>query len=571
MVIKDTQTHGRRLLVHTIDEIARIDPDRTWALKPHTLDLEDGYRKVTFRELANAVNILAWFLDRQLGDSNKTHTFAYLGKPDMRYYMISAAAAKTGNRVLFSSHLNSLAAHLNLIRKTECTVMVSTHGVKVNDILDGEPLKHVIAPELDELLDAPTKQQYTFPKSFDEAKFDEYLILHTSGTTGLPKPITYNNWAISVFEAQCSLPEVDPETGFRRALLQNYLNGPVLSGFAPFHGLCVGFLFPLMVYGNMVQVWCHPDRLTTFEDTVGALKHAPLTAAIMPPHLLEELARSGQYLTELAKLKHVVYGGAMLNPTFANILVTSGVKLANWWGSSETGTVVHGALPPEDWMYVCLDDFYSGIEWRPASGDHGHGHQGGDLYELFLVRRPESDPYSMCFARSPDHNEWAPGDLWEKHPTKEKTWRYYGRADDLICFSNGLKLHPLDIENQLNSHPLVRSSLLFGSQHAQVVALVELNEKGYQQAAASGVESVRDSIWARAQDINKETQKVAQIAKSHILLVKQERPLPRASKGSLQRVHAIREYMPEIDETYVKHGDQVQQDLMDRVQNGALG
>jgi hypothetical protein len=91
----------------TIDQIAAETPDRAWGSIPRSNNLSDGYRDVTFSEFANAINRLSWFLESHLGqDRPKFKTVAYMGLPDMRYHIMSMAAAKTECKVSYLSIAN---------------------------------------------------------------------------------------------------------------------------------------------------------------------------------------------------------------------------------------------------------------------------------------------------------------------------------------------------------------------------------------------------------------------------------------------------------------------------------
>lgn len=105
---------------------------------------------------------------------------------DIRYHMLQMAVCKTGHKVLFSSQVNHKDVHVNLLEQTDCNILLSGLGVHVGDILAARPMKHVVIPELDVLLDKEKAAHYPYEKTFDEAKNDPYVILHTSGTTGMP-------------------------------------------------------------------------------------------------------------------------------------------------------------------------------------------------------------------------------------------------------------------------------------------------------------------------------------------------------------------------------------------------
>ena len=92
---------GRRLLPVVIDEIARDNPEKKWALLPSRDYGRERYQSITYAVLANAINSVAWFMKNDLGvpPSGQFPTVCYIGKSDMRYQLVQVAAAKTGYKV----------------------------------------------------------------------------------------------------------------------------------------------------------------------------------------------------------------------------------------------------------------------------------------------------------------------------------------------------------------------------------------------------------------------------------------------------------------------------------------
>ena len=92
--------YGRRLLPTTIDEVAKHNPEKVFAsMLKSPGNLQDGYRDITFRQIANGVNQVAWWLERELGRSSTFETLAYLAPGDIRYTIIAVAAVKAGYKV----------------------------------------------------------------------------------------------------------------------------------------------------------------------------------------------------------------------------------------------------------------------------------------------------------------------------------------------------------------------------------------------------------------------------------------------------------------------------------------
>ena len=53
----------------------------------------------TYKELADAINHVARYLDENLTESVDFGTFAYIGSKDIRYSILAVAALKTGRKV----------------------------------------------------------------------------------------------------------------------------------------------------------------------------------------------------------------------------------------------------------------------------------------------------------------------------------------------------------------------------------------------------------------------------------------------------------------------------------------
>lgn len=105
---------------------------------------------------------------------------------DIRYHIFQMAVCKTGHKALFSSPINNKDIHVYLMEQTNCNTLFSGEGVHVGDILADRPMKHVVIPSLEELLNMDEVPHYPYDKTFDEAKNDPFVVLHTSGTTGMP-------------------------------------------------------------------------------------------------------------------------------------------------------------------------------------------------------------------------------------------------------------------------------------------------------------------------------------------------------------------------------------------------
>ena len=92
---------GKRLLPVIIDQLAQEDPNRPWASIPRDdYDLSQGYADISYAALANAINKLAWMVEKSIGRSNSFETIAYLGTPDIRYHLVSPSGLVRAQGIL---------------------------------------------------------------------------------------------------------------------------------------------------------------------------------------------------------------------------------------------------------------------------------------------------------------------------------------------------------------------------------------------------------------------------------------------------------------------------------------
>ena len=116
---------GRRLLISVIEERARNNDERIYASIPKSNDPRDGFHDVTYRQLKEAIDRCAWFLQKKLGPAQDFETLGWISLPsDFRYQLLSYAAMKTGYKVFLLSPRNSIEAHLHLLESTKCKVFL---------------------------------------------------------------------------------------------------------------------------------------------------------------------------------------------------------------------------------------------------------------------------------------------------------------------------------------------------------------------------------------------------------------------------------------------------------------
>ena len=125
----------------------------------------------------------------------------------------------------------STAAHINFIKQINCKTMLMPegHSPVSADVLE-QYTQRCHVPSLEELFEQK-HAHYDFKKTFEQARKEPLVMLHTSGSTGFPKPIIWtHDWAASFVRER----RLEPPPGFA-STDRSLLGSSLLCSFPPFH------------------------------------------------------------------------------------------------------------------------------------------------------------------------------------------------------------------------------------------------------------------------------------------------------------------------------------------------
>ncbi|KAL2821419.1 hypothetical protein BDW59DRAFT_109738 [Aspergillus cavernicola] len=542
MVMSIAQGSGEpRLLPSILDHRAASQPDRVWAKFPTSpTSYAQGFRSATYRQIYNAVNSIAWKLAKTIGTSTAFDTLAYLGPGDLRYHIVLLAAIKTRYKAFLPSPRNSVIAQKDLLSRLDCRVLVTTDPEPpfVSGLLREYPVRVVRIPSLDKLLESQDGPAYPYDKTFEEARNDPVLVLHTSGSTGFPKPMIYTNeFVLRIYKAN-SLPALE---GTQR-IDDLFLQGEFFSFLPAFHIAGIGWGLVLPMFSNSVPILPLPGRPPSTDAFIDAVKYGSFDWAFLLPVIIDEISKDAASLDLItSKLQYLFYTGGAL-PQTAGKLVSSRIPIYSGLGSSEFSALPQLKLavssPTDTWQYVYI---------HPAVGPQFRHHLD-DLHELVIVKSPGNTDAQPVFAMFPDLEEYETRDLFSPHPSIPHLWRHQGRRDDIIVFLNGEKTNPISFEQHVSQHPAVGAALVAGSQRFEACLIIEpaTSEELSGQMKAELIEEV----WPAVEEANTFSPAHARISKSKILVLDVDRPMLRAGKGTVQRAGTVELYKCQIDALY---------------------
>ncbi|KAF4627917.1 hypothetical protein G7Y89_g10235 [Cudoniella acicularis] len=519
------------------DELAVTVPDHPLFSYPKTANPQDGFVDVSSRCFANAINRTSWYLKSLLGVPENFDTICYMGPNDIRYFLFMFAAIKVGYKMLFLSPRNNLEGHLNVLEGVDCQIFLYGKDTHVQHILSQRPMSNFVAPELEELLDSSSVDMYPYMKTFEEACMDPCLVLHTTGSTGLPKPITWKVGILSTYEAWRTIPHVDgyiPNTEIYQQSSRAYTSMPL------FHtsGLNAGITWSLLLGVTLVYGAPHVVPNSAYADEMH--KYAGVDASMGAPSLYEELSRNPESLERINQLHYVVASGAPLSQK-AGALISKHTRIISNLGATETACLQRLSPNIDDWAYFYWHPTHSGIEMRETVDG---------LYELFLVRDSKLELYQGIFNTFPNIQEWSMNDLYSRHPDPSKSflYKYRCRKDDVIVLSNGEKIAPALIEATLMSDPLVKGAMIVGRGMFQPAALIDLTQdppKGVKER-----HEMVERLLPVISEANEHAPAHGKLDQYHILFANPEKPICYLGQGKIQRYKTYQLYEKDIKEVY---------------------
>jgi len=205
--------YGHRLVPQIMDSLAVAEPNRVvFSLAKVTDNILD-FQTITARQFSKAIDKTAWWLHNLVGKSESVQPLGYIGPHDLRHVLITYACVKVGYATLHLSPKNSIEGSLAVIGATKCNIWAKASEAPVlplvKEILQQRSMKLLDLPLLEDLLDAEITAPFPYNKKFKEAINDPFCYLHTSGSTGVPKPIPWSHGLIGTMDAIRLLPRVD--------------------------------------------------------------------------------------------------------------------------------------------------------------------------------------------------------------------------------------------------------------------------------------------------------------------------------------------------------------------------
>jgi acyl-coenzyme A synthetase/AMP-(fatty) acid ligase len=432
-----------------------------------------------------------------------------------------------------------------LVASVDGSVMLvpSESSPVVSEVLAKRPMRRFDFPSVDHLI-ASTPTPYKWTKTFESHKLEPLVCLHTSGTTGFPKPIIWtHDWANSVVRGD----RLPAPAGYERP--EMVMQGPrtrTMHLFPPMHasGIITALFFQLGCGSVIVHA---PIRMMPNEavdvavDALEALGDAGKVDLFgLPPPQAEYLAANKPLLERVGRVvETVLWAGGSISDAAGKAL-SARVQTFTPLASTEMGLwssvrkLAHGSTK-------VVEDEYQYNSFHPSLNirfDEASKDDRGTLYEAVIVKNQGEGAWVQpLFKIFTEVQEKSLGDLFTQHPHDLTKWKHAGRSDDLLVFIDTMKFHPGFAERQITAHPGVAEAIIAGTRRSKASIIVRLNN-------GAEIEEVQKLV----EDVTKDYPFYARIDRSMVLTVTE--PFPKTAKGSIQKQATLGAYEKQLDALY---------------------
>ncbi|KAK7451919.1 hypothetical protein CaCOL14_003645 [Colletotrichum acutatum] len=368
----------------------------------------------------------------------------------------------------------------------------------------------------------------------------QVLILHSSGTSGLPKPIPCSHKYFLSY-ATCHNFESTTEA-----------HGLTVSTLPFFHGF--GFVSVCLSL-NIGKTFCAPASSTipNGASVAALIEDSQAKALLTVPSILEEIEGlpDGRGHNILRKLDYAGFGGGRPKTSVGKRLERSGVRLVGQYGATETGPMTPFFVPGKehDWRRLQLRaDILGPLQVKldlidtDAEGSAQAESEAERSYSYKLSMKPfgwqeRFELQDIIVART---------ECVSANDVGQLDFVIAGRKDDLICLATGEKVRPTILESLLRQHEDVRDATAFGEGQFELGVIVE----PARPVGPGEVDRFKASIWPAIEEAGRQMDAHARITSPTAILVVAPEALPRSDKGTVLRSAVSRKFADEIAAVY---------------------
>lgn len=433
------------------------------------------------------------------------------------------ALGRLGYAVLFLSTRLTAPAYVSLMKLADSVTIVSTPQYKqvITDMQTEIEVTSIPRINSDDYKSTFNVPRFHRVCAMERESKKVAWIIHSSGTTGFPKPIFITNFG--------ALANWRKGLGFKSFTVSPLFHSHALMEFGR------------AVYAKRPMFFGNHQLPVTRQNLLASLRVAKPEMVCAVPYVLKLLAEREEGIAELAKAKVVMYGGSACPDPLGDELVSKGVHLAGNYGATETGFIMNSFrqnwAEDKEWNYLRL--------YKPVADHVLMDEISPGIYECVAL---DGLPSKVTVNTDVPLNAFRTKDLFMRHPdpTKAHMWKYVSRLDDRLTLVNGEKVLPVPIEGHIRKSELIKEVAVFGFQRTVPGAIIFRSE--YAQDLDD--QAYVDNIWPRIEEANSQAETFSRIPKDLVLVRPYDEIYPRTDKGTIIRTQLYEQYRDLIEKAY---------------------
>ncbi|KAA8571059.1 hypothetical protein EYC84_000419 [Monilinia fructicola] len=382
----------------------------------------------------------------------------------------------------------------------------------------------------------PTAQP--IPCSKDKGKTHSKSIAylhHTSGTSGLPKPVPYSHraacGALPILNGRDTITFTTTPlfTGGIADCFRTWTSSATIC-LAPDDGHPLTAEIIVECFSQM------QERYRLFRNGLPNPDPKSMYFSCVPM-IAQMLSQTSIGLAFLRTMDIVGVGGATLPKDDGDTLISKGINLVSRFGSAECSFILsthrHYKVDKE-WEYFRVPQAVPYLKFEPLSDGSGRS-------ELVIMKG-----WPQMAKTNRDDGSWATSDLFEPHPSIKNAWKIVSRRDAQITLITGKKFDPVGIEEAMKRHPLIQDAFVFGNGRVYPGAIIIKS----QEAISLKDDEVSDTIWPYIESLNENGPAQAKIFKDMLVIKPNTHALAKTAKGTTRRQRSEQDYDADISNAY---------------------
>ncbi|KAK1596670.1 male sterility protein [Colletotrichum navitas] len=502
-------------------------------------------------------------LRNEIGHANgagQQPTVALLGTGTSIDYLVTQIALNSLHvRVLLLSNKNSPATRDHLLQVCNAVAIVVDKANEASLGGEGEACRLSVV-NLASLADLRESRQKVLKDKVAFETTDEWnlqsMIIHSSGSTGMPKPIIHTNRSL------CQIARM------YRLLPEYFIENWYLC-FPLFHiaGLSIALSgIPTGLPTSLPPAnW--PPAPSSILSAWKALEEIgyPADCLHCAPSVIEDLyeyiSLTTKDFTPLTRLKVLQPGGAPLSPAVLKRLQALGVNVKTTYGTTEIGpplrTIPHTKDNPDVYRFRNLYPESPLVRMEPL---------GDGLFECVVYKGFPLAAELWLDESAP--NPYRTGDLFLEDPPGSGYFVLQGRRDDILVHSNGEKTHATALAMSLeeNKTTVISKTAVFGTGKPCPSLVVEIRWDRWDKMRETSDMHLDEAVWEVVQECNEKVAAYSRIPREIILILGRGETLPVTPKGNVRRNIAWESYGDRVEDLYNRLlGDTTATDGFDNV------